>query len=137
MKICVLSGCTALIDRSSATRTSGFLCKFYVGQHKPVQLLALPPYLNLKAYLALLTLFTFSTCVSSSQGIDVTGGKGVARSTLTSFHIIADQIPAFLGPVIISNFSLAMAEPGDFMHTGRASVSFLEAFRELLADNPR
>lgn len=164
----------------------------------------------LRKVCTIITLFALGACVSSSRGIDVTGGEGFAPSTLKSFHIIADQIPAFLGPISVSNFSVAMAEqgmqpvseggdvvatlrleqipmhenrarddfderveeggetrfmarivvelraanddkilwqgsiqrlhtvrPGDFMHTGRASVSFLEAFRGLLDDYPR
>ena len=164
---------------------------------------------NVCAIFTLFSLFTLSACVSSSRGIDVTAAEGFAPSTLKSFHVIADQIPAFLGPIIVSNFSVAMAEqgmqpvseggdavatlrleqipmneararddfeesvddggetrfmarivveiraaggnkilwqgsiqrihtvrPGDYMHTGRASVSFLEAFRELLDNYP-
>ncbi|MFT7246467.1 MAG: hypothetical protein ACI82A_003843 [Candidatus Azotimanducaceae bacterium] len=157
----------------------------------------------------LITLLALGACTSISRGIDVTNGEGIAPPSLKSFHVVADQIPAFLGPIIVSNFSVAMAErgmqpvseggdavatlrleqvqmlenrtrddfderieeggetrfmariiveirvakedkvlwqgsvqrlhtvrPGDFMHTGRASVSFLEAFRELLEDYP-
>lgn len=157
----------------------------------------------------LITLFALCACVSNSRGIDVTSGEGLTPSTLKSFHVIAEQIPAFLGPIIVSNFNVAMAEhgmqpvsedgdatatlrleqipmnedrarddfdesiddggetrfmarivvelraanddkilwqgsiqrihtvrPGDFMHTGPASVSFLEAFRELLDGYP-
>lgn len=157
-----------------------------------------------------IALLALSACASTSRGIDVADGERFTPMTLKSFHVVADQLPAFLGPVIVSNFSVAMAEhgmqpvsedgdavatlrleqiqwnenrtrddfdesveesgetrfmariivelraanddkilwqgsiqrlhtvrPGDYMHTGRASVSFLEAFRELLQGYPR
>lgn len=152
-------------------------------------------------------------CVSPDyQGIMVTErGESAATelSALRSFHVRADKIPAFLGPIIVSNFSVAMAEkglqpvtsggaaevilryeqdnllqqpdadsfdeqmaqggetrfvarivaevtasggdtivwrgsisrlhtvsPGEYMHTGRASVALLSAFRDMLESYP-
>lgn len=148
-------------------------------------------------------------CATDNLGVIAETGLVGSVPDFRSFEVQADQLPAFLGPIIVSNFSVAMAErglqplvsggdakvtlsyvqedkraipandafegridqggearfvarilvevravdggpvlwsgsiarlhsirPGDYMHTGTASVAFLEAFRELLVSYP-
>ena len=159
--------------------------------------------------LAILALLLLSGCTNSYLGISVSPGDGGTVAPFESFEVQAEGLPAFLGPILVSNFSVAMAErglqpvlsggdaiarlryvqeelnveqdhdafderidqgsdirfvakivvevtaagsdeifwsgsiqrlhnvrPGDYMHTGRASVALLEAFRNLLSDYP-
>ncbi len=144
-------------------------------------------------------LLVLSACASNHNGISATGMAAVSGETggYQSFHVVAKDLPVFLGPVIVSNFSVAMAErgyqpvssggeieatvfyeqdnlpvesddvrfvarvgvtlsvaeggaplfqgniqrlhtvqAGEYMHVGDASISFLEAFREMIADLP-
>ena len=147
--------------------------------------------------------------MSTQLGISVTPGEGENVPAFESFEVRAEHLPAFLGPIVVSNFSVALAErglqpvmedgdaivslryvqedlsagnkpdtfgehldpggdtrflakvvvevrangeeqlywrgsiqrlhtirPGDYMHTGNASIALLEAFRELLLDYP-
>jgi hypothetical protein len=149
-------------------------------------------------------------CAVSNLGISATGTDTDQPVSFESFEVKAVDLPAFLGPIIVSNFSVALAErglqpvisggeaiailryiqedlttaqqhddfeeridvgsdtrfvariaveirqagsqdiawagsiqrlhtirPGDYMHTGRASVAFLDSFRELLQDYPQ
>ena len=158
---------------------------------------------------ALFVMLVLTGCAADYPGIGVTPGAGAAPPELRSFTVLAEDMPAFLGPIVVSNFSVAMAErglqpvsdngaavvtlrfeqegmapgssrdgfaeridqggdtrflaiirvevrrtgedailwqgsiqrmhsirPGDYMHTGPASVAFLDAFRALLKDYP-
>ena len=157
----------------------------------------------------LLPLLMLSGCATNYLGISVTQPESASQPVFESFEVYAEELPAFLGPILVSNFSVAMAErglqpvvkdgdavvtlryvqetlrreveqenyeeridqggearfvarvvveiraagadeivwqgsiqrihsirPGDYMHTGRASVALLEAFRDLLSDYP-
>jgi len=157
----------------------------------------------------LFPLLVLSGCATSYLGISVTPADSVSQPGFERFEVNAEELPAFLGPILVSNFSVAMAErglqpvmkdgdavvtlryvqetlrpeveqdtyeeridqggearfvarvvvemraagadeivwqgsiqrihsirPGDYMHTGRASVALLEAFRDLLSDYP-
>ena len=174
----------------------------------------------LKKVMLLTGLLILAACTTPAyQGITVTSpsagstspglAEQLATGTIRSFEVSAQQIPAFLGPIIVSNFSVALAErglqpvssdgdlvvslryeqsdiesevlhdsfdeqlaeggetrfnarivaefrqrdssrllwqghiqrlhtvsPGEYMHTGRASVALLSAFRDLLQDIP-
>ncbi|MBT4159917.1 MAG: hypothetical protein HOC70_01430 [Gammaproteobacteria bacterium] len=157
----------------------------------------------------LLLVLVLSSCTTNYLGISVTEGDVSDPSGFQSFEVDAVDLPAFLGPILVSNFSVAMAErglqpvveggeavvtiryeqedlttavshdafderidegsdtrfvarivvevrarnasevlwsgsiqrlhnirPGDYMHTGRASVAFLDAFRDMLSSYP-
>lgn len=155
------------------------------------------------------SLLLLSGCATSYLGISVSPGQQASAVKVTTFEVQPDKLPAFLGPILVSNFSVALAErglqpvasdgdavvflryvqedltieqdhdafderidqgsdtrfvakveveinaastgeriwagsiqrlhtirPGDYMHTGNASVALLEAFRDLLSDYP-
>ncbi len=157
----------------------------------------------------LFLILALSGCTTHYLGISVTEGDGGDVTGLETFEVDAEDLPAFLGPVLVSNFSVALAErglqpvmengqavitlryeqedltapmshdafderidegsdtrfvarvvvevraqgssevlwsgsiqrlhnirPGDYMHTGRASIALLEAFRDMLSDYP-
>ncbi len=159
--------------------------------------------------LALLSFLLLSGCATNYLGISVSPGEQARALKVTSFEVQTEKLPAFLGPILVSNFSVALAErglqpvasdgdavvtlryvqedltieqghdafderidqgsdtrfvakveveinaastgeliwagsiqrlhsirPGDYMHTGSASVALLEAFRDLLSDYP-
>lgn len=158
---------------------------------------------------ALLLVLLLMGCTTNYLGISVSGGEGSNVAELETFEVHAVDLPAFLGPILVSNFNVAMAErgmqpvmengdaivklsyeqqdletsqdhdnfderidqggearfvarvvvemrargseevlwsgsiqrlhsirPGDYMHTGRASIALLDAFRDLLSDHP-
>ena len=143
-----------------------------------------------------------SGCAASFDGISVGKGRGSVQEDFRTFEVRAVGLPAFLGPIIVSNFSVALAEKGlqpvsrdgdalvtvryeqvssssgnpgipqgearftarvvveirangndeiswagsierdhaieagEYMHTGRASIAMLEAFRAMLVGYP-
>lgn len=63
----------------------------------------------------LLTVFlVLSGCASSYKGISTSDPVGDSSQLLSygTFHMETSDLPVFLGPVIASNFSVAMAERG-------------------------
>lgn len=165
--------------------------------------------MRLQKWLLTILLLGMGGCASDYLGVSVTPADPGSVPAFRSFEVEAQALPAFLGPIIVSNFSVAMAErglqpvsqggdavvtlryvqdelatsetddefggqtdpganarfmarvvveirgnesseivwsgsiqrlhtirPGDYMHTGRASVALLEAFRRLLSDYP-
>lgn len=147
----------------------------------------------------LLAVAMLGACAANYGGITTTKltGEPNGVSAYSSFRVEAVDLPAFLGPVIVSNFSVAMAErgyqpvssggdmvatvryiqenlpveddevrfvarvsvalnpagseqillsgsiqrlhtvqAGEYMHVGDASISFLQAFREMVRDLP-
>ena len=164
---------------------------------------------GLRYLLLLCAISIVGGCTTANLGISATGTELDRTVEFNSFEVVADDLPAFLGPIIVSNFSVALAErglqpvmkngeaivtlryvqsdltspqehddfderidvgsdtrfvarivvevhpagsediawsgsiqrihsirPGDYMHTGRASIAFLGAFREMLKDYP-
>ena len=69
-------------------------------------------------FLSLLTVLVLSGCASSPATISAVqeeccGSTSVAaEANYQNFLIEAQDIPAFLGPIIVSNFSVAMAQKG-------------------------
>ena len=65
---------------------------------------------------ALLIVLLLAGCVSTGyQGITVARQDTALSETArqgTSFQVIAEHIPPFIGPIIVSNFSVALAERG-------------------------
>ncbi len=51
-------------------------------------------------------------CATVNQGITVGAGDEASLKSVRTFEVSAVDMPAFLGPIIASNFSVAMAERG-------------------------
>lgn len=158
-------------------------------------------------YFCMVVILILAGCATVNRGITVGAGGESSLAGVRTFEVEAVNMPAFLGPIIVSNFSVAMAElgfqpvgengdaivilkyvqddigqerhrddfderidqggdlrfvarivvdltvkttgttfrmgslqrlhtvrPGDYMHTGNASVAFLESFRGMLSD---
>ena len=51
-------------------------------------------------------------CATDYLGISVTHGDPAAALPFRTFHVVTEDMPAFLGPIVVSNFSVAMAERG-------------------------
>jgi hypothetical protein len=156
----------------------------------------------IKPCFTILLCLALTACVTSYDGISVKRGKGSGVGNFQTFEVRAVNLPAFLGPIIVSNFSVALAEKGpqpvnetgealviiryeqanksliksgvpqgearftariavevrqagsddvlwagyierdhdieagEYMHTGRASIAMLEAFRHMLRSYP-
>jgi hypothetical protein len=158
-------------------------------------------------YFYMVAILVLAGCTTVNQGITVGSGEESSLAGVRTFEVNAVNMPAFLGPIVASNFSVAMAErgfqpvgengdavvtlrfeqddigqerqrdsfdeqidqggdlrfvarvvadlmvkntgstirlgsiqrmhtvmPGDYMHTGRASIALLQSFREMLSD---
>ena len=66
----------------------------------------------LKRYLLIVVLLMSAGCASNYLGISVTHGDAKNALPFRTFHTVTEDMPAFLGPIVVSNFSVAMAERG-------------------------
>lgn len=57
-------------------------------------------------------LLVVTGCATSYLGISVTHGQPENSLPFRTFHVVTEDMPAFLGPIVVSNFSVAMAERG-------------------------
>jgi hypothetical protein len=62
--------------------------------------------------LILFGVFLLSSCASRNLGIGTSTAECCAGHNIESFQIKTENIPVFLGPIIVSNFSVALAEKG-------------------------
>ena len=158
-------------------------------------------------YFCVVAVLILAGCTSVNRGITIGAGGESSLAGVRTFEVKAVNMPAFLGPIVASNFSVAMAErgfqpvgengdaivilkfeqedidqerrrddfderidqggdirfiarvvvdltvkstdstirlgslqrmhtvrPGDYMHTGNASIALLESFRGMLLD---
>ncbi len=53
-----------------------------------------------------------ASCSTNYLGISVTDGDPAKVPVFSTFHVKTQAMPAFLGPVVVSNFNVAMAERG-------------------------
>ncbi len=62
--------------------------------------------------LLLVVLLVLNGCTTSYLGISVTHGEAKTSLPFRTFNVVTEEMPAFLGPIVVSNFSVAMAERG-------------------------
>ncbi len=62
--------------------------------------------------LLLLAAFALAGCATTPGEIDIEVAQCCAPDTYQTFEVRAEDIPAFLGPLIVSNFSVALANRG-------------------------
>lgn len=60
----------------------------------------------------LVSLLVTTGCAVQRGGITTATGVCCADPTFETFEVVAQDIPAFLGPLMVSNFSVALAERG-------------------------
>jgi hypothetical protein len=158
-------------------------------------------------HFCMVAILILAGCTTVNRGITIGAGGESSLAGVRTFEVNAVNMPAFLGPIVASNFSVAMAErgfqpvgengdavvtlkfeqddidqerhrddfderidqggnlrfvarvvvdltventagmirlgsiqrmhtvrPGDYMHTGNASIALLQSFREMLSD---
>jgi hypothetical protein len=59
-----------------------------------------------------IALLLVSSCSQTNRGINVGAAVQTGEWSFRTFEVRAENMPAFLGPVMASNFSVAMAERG-------------------------
>jgi len=62
--------------------------------------------------LTVLLVLAMSGCATNYLGISVTHAQPENSLPFRTFHVVTEEMPAFLGPIVVSNFSVAMAERG-------------------------
>lgn len=79
----------------------------------------------------LFILLLLNGCATDYLGISVTHGNSSVSLPFRTFHVVTEDMPAFLGPILVSNFSVAMAERGVHpVATGGEAVVTLRLVQE-------
>ena len=90
-----------------------------------------------------------SGCASTNLGISTSSGLSsglsngsssglcCADDSFQTFHVRAETVPAFLGPIIVSNFSVALAERGFHPMSGDADVEVTVRFEQENLSQPQ
>lgn len=73
-------------------------------------------------------LATIAACGTSYSGIGATVVECCPERSYRSFHVDTEEMPAFLGPLMVSNFSVAFAAHGLEPVTGEADLRVLMRF---------
>jgi hypothetical protein len=83
-----------------------------------------------------LLVLCITACAVSSRGIDVSVGSGNLTQDLASFQVVTEQMPGFLGPIVVSSFSMALSERGlALVSEGGDAVVTLRLDQEQLGEN--
>jgi hypothetical protein len=85
---------------------------------------------------ALTLVALLSACASSRSGIGTTVDECCPPPDHTTFHVLSEKIPAFLGPVVVSNFNVALASYGmqPVEREGDLAVTLNFEYTDLTAD---